>query len=134
MALRFALVVSVFALLFFAYPAWRLADWFGLSGVWQASIAIAAFSSQFIVRFGLRHVTGNWVFPIRSGIDLLLGAAPVLVGLILCGEIAVVFGVDAVLSSVLQQVPDNVQHVPLVPRLVVVVVAVTALLQRVPDN
>ena len=41
--------------------------------------------------------------------------------------------VDRRPGAVLQQVPDNVQHVPLVPRLVVILVAVATLLQGVAD-
>ena len=96
MALRFALIVSVFALLFFAYPVWRLTAWLGFDLWVQITCSLLAFGSQYIVRFGLRKVDAAWVFPLRTSIDLLLGLAPVLLLSVLVGEAIVALGGETV--------------------------------------
>ena len=87
--LKLGAVLTILSLLLFAWPAWRLADWLQLETTTKIVITLPLFLSQFIARLGLRHRTGRIAYLVRGAADFYLGLAPVILLLVLLGEIAI---------------------------------------------
>ena len=84
--LRFISIVIILSLILFAYPVWRLGDWLQFPPLLHLLSTLLLFSSQFIVRIGLRNRTGRLIYLLRGSGDFFLGLSPVLLGLVLLGE------------------------------------------------
>lgn len=86
-------VVLALSLVLFAYPVWRLGQWLHIGMVANVLITTPLFLSQLIARLGLRHRNGRPVYLLRGAADFFLGLSPILLGLVLVGEVCVgVFG------------------------------------------
>lgn len=87
--MRLFVILFALSLLLFAYPAWRLGYWFHLSNLANALITVPLLFSQFIARFLLRNRPGLLAYVCRGFADLFLGLSPLLLILVIAGEIAV---------------------------------------------
>ena len=94
------LTLFVISSVFFAYPVWRLADWLGLPAGLGIGLTVLAFSSQFIARIALRKRHGSAVRWVRQCADLLLGISPILLGCVVLGEVALLFGAPSFVLGV----------------------------------
>ena len=83
---RILLALSIFSLLLFAYPVWRLGTWMQLSDTANIIITTPLFLSQFIARVGLRHSAGRLAFVFRGAADFFLGLAPFLLVQVVAAE------------------------------------------------
>lgn len=87
---RIALIVAVLlalSFILFAYPVWRLGQWLNVGTAANVLITTPAFLSQLIARLGFRHRHGRLVYALRGAADFLLGLSPILLGLVLLGEL-----------------------------------------------
>ena len=86
--MRFLVFITVFSVVMFAYPVWRLCDWLQVPAAWQIVLTLLLFSSQFAARFVLRDNISRPTYLYRRGADFFLGMSPVLFSLVLIVEIA----------------------------------------------
>ena len=86
--MRTLIILFLLSLVLFAYPVWRLGDWLQLSVVTNVLITTPLFFSQYIARFLLRHRKGRLVYAVRGAADFFLGLSPILLLLVLGGELA----------------------------------------------
>ncbi|MEM7221113.1 MAG: metallophosphoesterase [Pseudomonadota bacterium] len=75
------------ALIFFVYPLARLGAWWQWPGGVVTGVCAFGFASQFISRFALRNPTRAPARFARQALDGLLGISPVLLVLVLAGEV-----------------------------------------------
>ncbi len=87
---RITVVVLILSLALFAYPVWRLCDWFGLQTPIALAIVLPCFFSQVLARLLLRNRHGRGVYLLRTLADFFLGLSPVLLALVLIGELVTV--------------------------------------------
>jgi predicted MPP superfamily phosphohydrolase len=85
--LRLIIAVTALSALLFAYPVWRLCEWLNVGLVPSLAITLPLFLSQLVARLALRGQSGPVAFLIRGVADFFLGLAPVLLGLVLLGEL-----------------------------------------------
>jgi predicted MPP superfamily phosphohydrolase len=85
---RIIIILFALSLVLFAYPVWRLGDWFHLSALSNLLITTPFFLSQFIARFALRNRSGHLVYACRTIADLFLGLSPLLLAQVIAGELA----------------------------------------------
>ena len=88
---RIVLVVLLLSLALFAYPVWRLCDWFGAGPTLTLAIVFPCFFSQLFARLALRNRRGRVAYFLRGGADFFLGLSPVLLALVLLGELVLWF-------------------------------------------
>lgn len=84
---RIILILLLLSLVLFAYPVWRLGDWLQLSLTTNLVITTPLFLSQVIARVLLRHRKGRLVYAVRGAADFFLGLSPILLLLVLVGEL-----------------------------------------------
>jgi predicted MPP superfamily phosphohydrolase len=84
---RIILILLLLSLILFAYPVWRLGEWLQISIVANALITTPLFLSQVIARVLLRHRKGRLVYACRGAADFFLGLSPILLLLVLVGEV-----------------------------------------------
>jgi len=85
--LRIIVILLLLSLVLFAYPVWRLGDWLQLSLTTNLVITTPLFLSQVIARVLLRHRKGRLVYTCRGAADFFLGLSPILLLLVLVGEL-----------------------------------------------
>jgi len=85
--MRIILILLLLSLVLFAYPVWRLGDWLQLSLTTNLVITTPLFLSQVIARVLLRHRKGRLVYACRGAADFFLGLSPILLLLVLVGEL-----------------------------------------------
>ena len=88
---RIILILLLLSLVLFAYPVWRLGEWLQLSVTANLLITTPLFLSQFIARVLLRHRKGRLVYTCRGAADFFLGLSPILLLLVLAGELLLRF-------------------------------------------
>jgi uncharacterized protein len=88
---RIILILLLLSLVLFAYPVWRLGEWLQLSVTANLLITAPLFLSQFIARVLLRHRNGRLVYTCRGAADFFLGLSPILLLLVLAGELLLRF-------------------------------------------
>lgn len=86
-----SVVLAVLSLIFFVYPLWRLCLWMGAPNELAALVATVGFSSQFVARLALRGNRSALAKLLRQGADTLLGISPVLLAVVLVGELILLF-------------------------------------------
>tara|TARA_R110001592_G_scaffold363372_2_gene686143 strand:+ start:3850 stop:4917 length:1068 start_codon:yes stop_codon:yes gene_type:complete len=84
---RVVLILLSLSFVLFAYPVWRLGDWLHISLAANILITTPLFLSQIIARVLLRHRKGRWVYACRGAADFFLGLSPILLLLVLTGEL-----------------------------------------------
>ena len=85
--LRIIVILLLLSVVLFAYPVWRLGDWLQLSLTTNLVITTPLFLSQVIARVLLRHRKGRLVYTCRGAADFFLGLSPILLLLVLVGEL-----------------------------------------------
>lgn len=86
--MQFILLVTLFSLVMFAYPVWRLGEWLLLPIVWQIVSTSLLFLSQLVARFVFRDNINRPTYLFRRAADFFLGMSPILLGLVLLIESA----------------------------------------------
>lgn len=81
-------MITLFSLILFAYPVWRLGEWLQLPLLWHAVSTLMLFSSQFLARFILRNNVSRPIYLFRRAADFFLGISPILLTLVLLIEVA----------------------------------------------
>ena len=85
--LRIILLLLLLSGVLFAYPVWRLGEWLQLSPIANLLVTTPLFLSQLIARVLLRHRKGHLVYTCRGAADFFLGLSPILLLLVLLGEL-----------------------------------------------
>jgi hypothetical protein len=85
--LRIVLVLLTLSAVLFAYPVWRLGQWWLLPTWLNLVITLPLFLSQLIARILLRRRHGRIAFVLRGAADFFLGLSPILLAGVLLGEI-----------------------------------------------
>jgi predicted MPP superfamily phosphohydrolase len=89
--LKFLIVIFIFSLILLGYPAWRIGGWLQLPTVWHITVTILLLSSQLIARMLLKNRHGQLAYLLRRIADFFFGLSPVLLGLVVLGEVVLQF-------------------------------------------